>query len=105
MNTALHLGLRLSLSPSANRSSQLLLTLLALWFPPLACADFGVNLQPPASDLARLRFRTILWICAAPSCLSRCSLRSLSTKAGASTAKFHDNLKLILWTVVPVLQS
>ena len=68
MNTALHLGLRLSLSPAANRSSHLLLTLLALWFPPLVRADFGVNLQAPASDLAHEVFdlhSTILWICAA----------------------------------------
>lgn len=111
MNTALHLGLRLSLSPAANRSSHLLLTLLALWFPPLVRADFGVNLQAPASDLAHEIFdlhSTILWICAAimivvfvPMFIALVKHRKA---AGHQPAKFHDNLKLeIVWTVIPVL--
>ena len=111
MNTALRLGLRFSLSHAANRSLHLLLTLLALWFPPLVRADFGVNLQPPASDLAQDIFdlhSTILWICAAimivvfvPMFIALVKHRKA---AGHQPSKFHDNLKLeIVWTVIPVL--
>ena len=111
MNTALRLSLRFSLSPAANRSSHLLLTLLALWFPPLVRADFGVNLPPPASDLAQDIFdlhSTILWICAAimivvfvPMFIALVKHRKA---AGHQPAKFHDNLKLeIVWTIIPVL--
>ena len=111
MNTAIRLSLRFSLSPAANRSFHLLLTLLALWFPPLVRADFGVNLPPPASALAHEIFdlhSTILWICAAimvvvfvPMFIALVKHRKA---AGHPPAKFHDNLKLeIVWTVIPVL--
>ena len=111
MNTALHLGLRLSLSPPANRSLQRLLTLVAVWFPARAFAEFNLNLPPPASALAQEIFdlhSTILWICAAimvvvfvPMLISLVRHRKA---AGHEPAKFHDNLRLeIVWTVIPVL--
>lgn len=111
MNTAIRLGLRFSLSPAANRSFHPLLTLLALWFPPRAFAEFNINLPPPASGLAQEVFAlhsTILWICAGimvvvfvPMLIALVRHRKA---AGHAPAKFHDNTRLeIVWTVIPVI--
>jgi len=84
---------------------------LALLLPPIASADFAINLQPPATSIAREIYdlhTVILWICAAifvvvfvPMFVAIARHRK---SAGHPAAKFHDNTRLeIAWTVVPVL--
>jgi cytochrome c oxidase subunit 2 len=76
-----------------------------------ASADFAINLQTPATPIAREIYAlhsVILWVCAAifvvvfvPMFFAIVLHRRA---AGHPAASFHDNPRLeILWTVVPVL--
>ena len=87
------------------------LAFLGILSPPLAHADFALNLHKPASDLAQNIYdlhTLILWICVGifivvfvPMVIALVRHRK---SVGHQAAKFHDNKAIeVLWTVIPVL--
>lgn len=79
--------------------------------PGGARAEFGINLQPPATIIARQiddLHTTILWICAVILVVVFLplvyALIRFRRSRGAQASTFHDNTPLeIVWTIIPVV--
>lgn len=88
-----------------------LFALFAGLIPLRGHAEFALNLQTPATDLAQDIYdlhTVILWICFAIFVLvfvpMFVALARHRKSSGHPSATFHDNLKLeIVWTVIPIL--